>query len=119
MVTISNKNYVPERGDLVWLEFDPQSGHEQSGTRPAMVLTPSSYNKISGMALCCPITTKIKGYPFEVVLPTNCKIAGAILTDHIKSLDWRSRNAKFIAKSDYNTLTEIIKKILPLIDYKN
>jgi mRNA interferase MazF len=78
---------VPDRGDVVWLEFDPQAGHEQAGHRPAVVLSPRAYNQKSGLALFCPITSRIKGYPFEVVLPPDLPVQGAVLCDQVKSLD--------------------------------
>src|SRR2546425_1274360 len=81
---------VPDAGDLVWLSFDPQAGHEQSGRRPALVLSPASYNGKSGLALVCPITSRVKGYPFEVSLPEGSKFAGVILADQLRSLDWRT-----------------------------
>ncbi len=84
--------YVPERGDVVWLSFDPQAGHEQAGRRPALVLSPMAYNAKTGLMLCCPMTTKIKGYPFEVVLAGPSP--SAALADQVKSLDWRARKAK-------------------------
>ncbi|MBL4789842.1 MAG: endoribonuclease MazF [Kordiimonadaceae bacterium] len=84
-----NNGYTPEAGDIIWLEFSPQAGHEQAGHRPALVLSPSIYNAKSGMMVCCPLTTKIKGYPFEVLCGEN----GAVLSDQVKSLDWRARNA--------------------------
>ena len=88
--------YFPERGDAVWLDFNPQSGHEQAGRRPAIVISPSEYNRKVGLALFCPITNQAKGYPFEVTIPKNPKIAGVILSDQLKSLDWRTRNAEFV-----------------------
>ncbi|MBI5313953.1 MAG: endoribonuclease MazF [Methylocystis sp.] len=84
--------YVPERGDIVWLSFDPQAGHEQKGHRPALVLSPKAYNGKTGLMLCCPMTTRIKGYPFEVAL-ADAKPSAA-LADQVKSLDWRARKAK-------------------------
>lgn len=86
------KGYVPDAGDIVWLEFDPQAGHEQAGHRPALVLSPAIYNGRIGLMLCCPMTTKIKGYPFEVIVPG--KPESAVLADQVKSLDWKERNAK-------------------------
>ena len=88
-----SRTYVPGRGDIVWLDFNPQAGHEQAGRRPALVLSPSSYNERTGLALFCPVTTAVKGYPFEVHLPQGGNITGVVLSDHIKSLDWRARNA--------------------------
>jgi len=87
-----SSNYVPERGDIVWLNFDPQAGHEQAGKRPAVVLSPRAYNQKVGLALFCPITNQRKGYPFEVNIPEGLEIGGVILSDQIKSLDWRSRD---------------------------
>lgn len=83
--------YVPDAGDIVWLHFDPQSGHEQAGHRSALVLSPASYNQIRGMMICCPISSKIKGYPFEVIV--SHEPPSAILADQIKSLDWKARKA--------------------------
>ena len=88
--------YVPDRGDAVWITLDPQAGHEQAGRRPAVVLSPAAYNGKVGLAILCPVTTQIKGYPFEVVLPAGLTVTGAILSDQVKSLDWRARNATFI-----------------------
>jgi mRNA interferase MazF len=88
--------YIPRRGDIVWLDFDPQKGREQSGRRPALVLSRESYNARSGLAIICPITSKIKNYPFEVIIPEEtCSIHGAILADQIGSFDWQGRNATF------------------------
>jgi mRNA interferase MazF len=110
------KNYVPDRGDLVWLDCNPQLGHEQAGVRPALVISPASYNKVVGLALVCPITSKIKEYPFEVKLPQSCcKIKGAVLSDQIKSLDWLARKFKFITKAPNEVLNEVIDKMQALI----
>lgn len=89
------KKYVPNSGDVVWLEFDPQAGHEQKGVRPALVLSPADYNAKTGMMICCPITNQIKGYPFEVVIQNNPAVTGAVLSDQVKSLDWQARKAKY------------------------
>lgn len=107
--------YIPEKGDIVWLEFDPQSGHEQKGLRPALAISPKIYNEKSGLCLFVPITTKIKGYPFEVVI--NCdKIHGVALSDQVKSLDFVARNAKFCDKIDTKTFDRIVEKIALLIE---
>jgi len=90
------KEYIPERGDIVWINFDPQSGHEQKGKRPAIVLSPKEYNKKVGLGLFCPITSKIKNYPFEVEISSK-KINGVVLSDQIKSFDWRTREIEFIS----------------------
>ena len=108
--------YVPERGDVVWLTFNPQAGHEQAGTRPALVISPSAYNRRVGLALFCPLTTQVKGYPFEVVLPPGLKAQGAILSDQIKSLDWRARRAKLFCRVPREVLDETLGRVLALID---
>jgi mRNA interferase MazF len=103
--------YVPDRGELVWLEFSPQAGHEQAGRRPALVISPRAYNEQVGLALFCPITSQVKGYPFEVVLPRDLKVSGAVLADQIKSLDWLARNAKRIAAVPPQVMGEVLAKI--------
>ena len=108
--------YVPVRGDVVWLQFSPQAGHEQAGHRPAVVISPSSYNRRVGLALCCPVTSQVKGYPFEVLLPAGLGVEGAILSDQIKSVDWHVRKAKRIGKLPAEVLEETVGKILALID---
>ncbi len=107
-------SYVPDRGDIVWLNFTPQAGHEQRGTRPAIIISPKIYNKKTNLALCCPITSNIKGYPFEVVVKGK-KIDGVILSDHLKNLNWKAREIKFIEKASAIVLTECIEKISTLI----
>jgi mRNA interferase MazF len=108
--------FVPDRGDLVWLQFDPQAGHEQAGRRPALVLSPRSYNAASGLALLCPITSRIKGYPFEVLLPRNCPAQGAVLADQLKSLDWRIRRARLIGPAPAAVIDEVLAKAHSLLD---
>ena len=108
------KEYIPERGDIVWLNFNPQSGHEQQGKRPAIVISPKEYNEKVGLGLFCPITTKIKNYPFEVRIE-NEKISGVVLSDQIKSLDWKTREIEFIVKENSNKTDEIISKISVLL----
>ena len=110
------RRYVPDRGDVVWLQFNPQAGHEQAGRRPALVVSPKSYNQKVGLALFCPITSHIKGYPFEVVLPRECKASGAILADQIKNLDWRIRQAKRISRAPKEVVKEVLAKITTLIE---
>ncbi|MHB1224101.1 MAG: endoribonuclease MazF [Gemmatimonadaceae bacterium] len=90
--------HAPDRGDVVWLDFDPQAGHEQAGRRPALVISPGAYNDRTGLALCCPITSRMKGYPFEVALPSGIGVEGVVLADQLKSLDWRVRNASLITR---------------------
>jgi mRNA interferase MazF len=107
--------YVPARGDLIWLQFNPQAGHEQARHRPAVVISPSSYNRRVGLALCCPVTSQVKSYPFEVVLPPGLGVEGAILADQIKSLDWRVRKARRIGILPAEVLQETVGKILALV----
>lgn len=109
------ENYIPDRGDLVWLQFNPKSGHEQSGKRSALVLSPATYNGKVGLALFCPVTSKAKGYPFEVMIPQDLPIEGVILSDQIKSLDWQSRGARFICRVPQETLDEVLQKVELLI----
>lgn len=107
--------YIPNRGDIVWLTFNPQAGHEQAGRRPALVLSPAAYNGKVGLAILCPITSQIKGYPFEVLIPDGLKISGAILSDQVKSLDWKIRQAEFICKLTSDALDEVLQKLNALI----
>ncbi|MBU1338888.1 MAG: endoribonuclease MazF [Acidobacteria bacterium] len=109
--------YIPDRGDIVWLEFNPQAGSEQAGHRPALVLSPIAYNEKVGLALFCPITSHIKGYPFEVVLPENHEVTGAILSDQIKSLDWRKRKATRMAEAPLIVLDDVLAKIHTLLGF--
>lgn len=106
--------FVPERGDLVWLDFDPQAGREQAGRRPALVLSSRGYNSKTSLAVICPITSKVKGYPFEVVLPAG-RITGAVLSDQVASLDWVVRRAEKVAKVSDDVLAEVTAKIAALI----
>jgi len=107
--------YIPDSGDIVWITFNPQAGHEQAGRRPALVLSPAAYNGKVGLAILCPITSQIKSYPFEVLIPAGLKISGAILSDQVKSLDWKIRQAEFICKLPAETLDEVLKKLGTLI----
>jgi mRNA interferase MazF len=107
--------YVPDRGDVVWLAFTPQTGREQAGRRPAVVLTPASYNDKTGLAICCPITSQVKDYPFEVALPENLPVKGVILADQAKSLDWRSRRAARIARLPDDVLEDVLLKLGALL----
>lgn len=107
-------SYIPNRGDIVWLNFTPQAGHEQMGTRPALILSPEKYNKKTGLAVCCPITSNVKGYPFEVTL-SGKKINGAILSDHLKNLNWKVRKAKFIETASKEVVEQCTMKISALI----
>ena len=107
--------YVPDRGDVIWINFDPQAGHEQGGRRPAVVLSPRGYNKPSGLALCCPVTNRAKGYPFEVPLPPAAPATGVVLVDQVRNLDWHARKAEFIGELDQETLIEALEKLRPLV----
>jgi len=104
-------SYVPRRGDVVWLTFNPQAGHEQAGRRPAVVLSPLAYNAKVGLALLCPITSQIKGYPFEVSMPNGLPVNGVILADQVKSLDWRAREVEFICILPAAVTREILQKV--------
>lgn len=108
-------SYVPERGDAVWIDFDPRAGHEQSGRRPAIVLSPQSYNGKVGLCLLCPITNRIKGYPFEVLIPAGLSLSGVVLSDQAKSLDWRVRNAEYAAQLPEAVTSEVLKKLKSLL----
>lgn len=109
--------YVPSRGDIVWLQFSPQAGSEQAGHRPALVISPKSYNGRVGLAVFCPITSHVKGYPFEVELPAGGKAVGAVLADQIKSLDWRVRSAKKFDEVSDEVLVEVLAKIGTLVGF--
>jgi len=109
------RHYAPQRGDVVWIQFDPQAGHGQAGRRPALVLSPRSYNEKVGLALCCPITNQVKGYPFEVVLPVNLKVTGAVLADQLKSVDWRVRKAEYACSVSAETIQHVVAKIDALL----
>lgn len=110
-----NTAYVPERGDIVWLTFTPQAGYEQAGRRPALVLSPRAYNGKVGLAIFCPITSQIKGYPFEVAIPQGLTVNGVILSDQVKSLDWKARNAEFVCKLPESSLTTVMKRLGMLV----
>jgi mRNA interferase MazF len=107
--------YVPDRGDLVWHQFDPQAGHEQAGHRPAVVLSPRTYNQKSGLALFCPVTSRAKGYPFEVLLPHGLPVEGAVLCDQIKSLDWNARRSRLAVTLPDLILEDILAKVRALL----
>jgi mRNA interferase MazF len=109
------RQYIPERGDLVWIEFSPQVGHEQGGRRPAFVVTPRSYNEQSGLMLACPITNQIKGYPFEAVLPKTSALSGAVLVDQLKCMDWHERPMKRIGQAPLAVIEEVFAKLDALI----
>ena len=112
---VSSQNYIPQCGDAVWITLNPQAGREQVGRRPAAVLSPQKYNSKVGLAILCPITNQIKGYPFEVLLPAGLSIAGAILSDQVKSLDWRARNAELIGTLPAETVSDVLQKLVTLL----
>jgi mRNA interferase MazF len=107
--------YAPDRGDAVWVTLDPQAGHEQAGRRPALVLSPVAYNRKVGLAVLCPITNQIKGYPFEVIIPHGLKVTGAILSDQIKNLDWKARETKLICRLPQSVTDEALRKLGALL----
>ena len=109
---VSSRSYVPQRGDVVWITLNPQTGHEQTGRRPAVILSPESYNGKTGLAIFCPITSQVKSYPFEVLIPKGLPVAGAILSDQVKSLDWRTRNAEVLCTLPTETISEVLQKLV-------
>ena len=110
-----SSRYVPERGDVVWISIDPQAGHEQAGHRPALVLSPSEYNRKTSLALLCPITSQVKGYPFEVPMPPGLSIKGVALADQVKSLDWRARRASRFSRVPSEVLAQVLQRLLTLM----
>jgi mRNA interferase MazF len=107
--------YVPDQGHAIWFTFDPQAGHEQAGRRPAIVLTPATYNRKTGLALVCPVTSQVKGYPFEVPIPKGLPVSGVVLSDQVKNADWRARQAAFICVLPAATLADIVAKLSALL----
>ena len=107
--------WIPERGEVVWITMDPSAGHEQSGRRPALVLTPAAYNGKVGLALLCPITSQVKGYPFEVQVPGGLPVEGVVLSDQAKSLDWRPRGAEFLCVMPRETILAVLRRLETLV----
>jgi mRNA interferase MazF len=107
--------WVPERGDVVWITMNPSVGHEQTGRRPALILSPASYNGKVGLAIMCPITSQVKGYPFEVPLPTGLPVEGVVLSDQAKSLDWRSRGAEFACSLPAANTAAVLQRLARLV----
>jgi len=107
---VTGGNYCPKRGDIVWLSFNPHAGHEQAGRRPALVLSLLSYNRKVGLALHCPVISEVKGYPFEVKIPSGLEVSGVVLSDQIKSLDWAARKATFACTLPEKTIREVLGK---------
>jgi len=109
--------FVPDTGDFVWLTFDPRAGREEAGRRPALILSPKMYNVRSSLALACPVTNQVKGYPFEVTVPARAGVTGVILADHLKSVDWKTRRAEPIGRCADDVLDEVRAKLAPLLGY--
>jgi len=112
---VEEHEYIPERGDVVWITLNPQAGHEQAGRRPAVVLSPSAYNGKVGLAILCPITNQEKGYPFEVKVPAGVGVTGVVLADQVKSLDWRARKAEKICTLPHEVTAEVLGKLNTLL----
>lgn len=112
---VTAQTYVPRRGDVVWITLSPQAGHEQAGRRPAVVLSPTRYNARVSLALLCPVTTQVKGYPFEVVIPSGLPVSGVVMSDQMKSLDWRARQVEYICTLPADTVAEILQKLNALL----
>jgi mRNA interferase MazF len=107
--------YCPNSGDLIWLDFDPTRGHEQRGRRPALVLSPRSYNERAGLCIACPVTSQVKGYPFEVLLPSQCAVTGVVLSDQMRALSWTERDAQLADPAPRDTVDDVREKIAALI----
>jgi mRNA interferase MazF len=112
---VKPRAYVPRCGDVVWITLNPQAGREEAGRRPAVVISPQSYNGKVGLAILCPVTSQIKGYPFEVLIPAGLAVSGAILSDQVKSLDWRARKAELICTLPAETISEVLQKLATLL----
>ncbi|MGO9613880.1 MAG: endoribonuclease MazF [Dissulfurispiraceae bacterium] len=112
---VKDKSFIPKRGHIVWLDFDLQSGHEQAGRRPALVISPAAYNEKIDLALLCPITSQLKGYPFEVAIPKGLSVSGVILADQIKTLDWKSREAEFACDAPREVVNLVLEKLSTLL----
>jgi len=113
---MNSREYCPSRGDIVWIRFNPQAGHEQSGMRPALILSPESYNRKVGLTVLCRITSQIKGFPFEVLIPKGFEVQGVVLSDQVKSFDWRVRGAQFICKAPPATIKDVLNRLGTLLD---
>jgi len=114
-VVVKRGTYVPDRGHVVWLTFAPQSGREQAGRRPAVVLSPRAYNSRVGLAVFCPVTSQVKGYPFEVLIPPGLPVSGAVLSDQVRSLDWRARDAERLCVLPPEIVGEVLGKLRTLL----
>jgi len=112
---VIRKKYFPERGDIIWIQLNSQAGREQAGHRPALVLSPSAYNRKTGLLLACPVTSKVKGYPFEVNLPPDIEVKGVVLADQVKNLDWKIREARFGCRAPDDVVEETLMKVSTLL----
>jgi mRNA interferase MazF len=112
---VNAQAFIPRCGDIVWITLNPQAGHEQAGRRPAVVLSPKSYNNKTGLAILCPITSQVKGYPFEVIIPDRMPVTGAVVSDQVKSLDWRARNTELICVLPDEIISEVLQKLNTLL----
>lgn len=112
---VGEGGYVPERGDVVWITLNPKAGHEHAGRRPAVVLSPRVYNGKVGLAILCPITSRVKGYPFEVEVPEGLPVRGVVLSDQVKSLDWRARDAELMCALPLEAIEEVLQKLGTLL----
>jgi mRNA interferase MazF len=112
---VNPAEHLPDRGDVVWIALNPQAGHEQAGRRPALVISPAAYNGKVGLALLCPITNQVKGYPFEVLIPPGFAVTGVVLADQVKSLDWRARRADLIGALPEAVVGEVLRKLNTLL----
>ena len=112
---MKTNKYVPRRGDIVYLDFQPQKGHEQSGRRPAIVLSPTEYNRVVGLMVVCPITNQQKGYTWEVEILDNPFVTGVVLADQVKSMDWQQRRVEFLCTAEPELLEEVVEKTIALL----
>jgi mRNA interferase MazF len=112
---VVTRRYIPDAGDLIWLDFTPQTGREQAGRRPALVLSPADYNQRVGLAVVCPVTAHGKGYPFEVALPPGLRVGGVILSDHLKSIDWQNRRAERAGRAPKQVVAQVLDRVAALL----
>jgi mRNA interferase MazF len=115
LVKKSGSKYIPSRGDIIWLDFNPQKGREQAGHRPAIVISPKQFNSLSSLVFVCPITSKVKGFSFEVPLTEGLSTKGVVLIHHLRSVDWKTRGVKFVEEAPNEIIEEISAKLKPLI----
>jgi mRNA interferase MazF len=113
---VNSSVYIPDRGDFVWIDFDPQVGHEQAGRRPALVLSPLDYNRPSKLALLCPVTSKLKHHPYDVPIPPGGRVHGVVIADQVKNLAWTNRRAEFIERAGRDLVRDVLERLVSLID---